>query len=154
MIRNAGYTLSAEEAAYLDADEEATDQFVRAMLTTELHAPTINEDYSRQVVLSELRRVAALDPNAVTVAAPATLAELNRLAVARRTAIRQTAQAWLDALAANDPNWVNRGSEAYGAARQAESSWYETMRQIFTSRPLVGGAAPQVAPTPNPPPGR
>src|SRR5689334_11770494 len=92
MIRNAGYTLSAEEADYLDADEQATDQFVRAMLTTELHAPTINDDYSRQVVLAELRRVAALDPNGVSVAAPATLAELNRLAVARRTAIRQTAQ--------------------------------------------------------------
>ena len=137
MLRNAGYTVSTDEAAYLDADEQATDQFVRAMLTTELHAPTINDDYSRQLVISELQRVAALDPGAVAVAAPAPLAELNRLAVARRTAIRDTAQRWLDGLSANDPNWVSRGSDAYGAARQAEVDWYAVMRQIFVGRPAA-----------------
>ena len=63
MLRNAGYTVSADEATYLDADEQATDQFVRAMLTTELHAPTINDDYSRQLVIAgqELLRIASVD---------------------------------------------------------------------------------------------
>jgi hypothetical protein len=139
MLRNAGYTVSADEATYLDADEQATDQFVRAMLTTELHAPTINDDYSRQLVIAELRRVAALDPGAVTVAAPGPLAELNRLAVVRRAAIRETAQKWLEGLSTNDPNWVARGSDAYGVARQAEVDWYAAMRQIFVGRPAAPG---------------
>jgi hypothetical protein len=140
MLRNAGYTVSADEATYLDADEQATDQFVRAMLTAELHAPTINDEYSRQLVLAELQRVAALDPGPVAVAVPGPLAELNRLAVARRAAIRDTAQRWLDGLNANDPTWVSRGSDAYGAARQAEADWYAAMRQVFLGRPA---ASPQ-----------
>ena len=137
MLRNAGYTVSADEAAYLDADEQATDQFVRAMLTTELHAPTITDDYSRQIVLAELQRVAALDPGAVAVAAPGPLAELNRIAVLRRTAIRDTARRWLEGLNANDPSWVARGSDAYGLARQAEADWYAAMRQVFVGRPAT-----------------
>jgi hypothetical protein len=142
MIRNAGYPISAEEAAYLDADEEATDQFVRAMLTAELQAPTINDEFSRQTVLAELQRVAALDPGAVSMPAPAALAELNRLAVTRRTAMRQTAQQWLEGLNANDPNWVARGSEAYGAARLAENDWYNLIRQIITARPQSAPPSP------------
>jgi hypothetical protein len=138
MIRNAGYSVSAEEAAYLDADEQLTDQFVRAMLTAELHAATINDDYSRQLVLAELRRVVALDPAAGTPPAPPTLAELNRVSLARRTAIRQTARQWIEGLNANDPNWGARGSDAYGAARVAESDWYNLLRQIFTARPPAG----------------
>jgi len=138
MIRNAGYQISDEEAAYLDADEQATDQFVRAMLTTELQAPTINDDYSRQTVIAELQRVAALDPAAVSTPPPPTLTELNRIAVTRRTAMRDTAQQWLAGLNANDPNWVARGSDAYGAARSAENEWYTLLRQIFTTRALVG----------------
>ncbi|HLH26504.1 MAG TPA: hypothetical protein VK066_28620 [Chloroflexota bacterium] len=142
-IRAAGYNVTDQEAAYLDADAQFTDQFVAPMLTVELHAPYINDDFSRQVVLAELQQVANLDPNGNTVQPPPTLVDLDRIQVARRTAIRQAAQQWLAALQANDPNWVMAGSDAYGAARQSESDWYAALRQRLAGAPA---GAPATAP--------
>jgi hypothetical protein len=133
-LRAAGFTISGDEAAYLDADEQLTDQFVAPMLTVELHAPYVNDEFSRQVVLVQLRQVAALDPNGANLQAPPTLAELQRIAVARRTALRQAAQQWLAALQANDPNWVMAGADAYGAARQGEVDWYAALRQRLSGQ--------------------
>ncbi len=138
-LRNAGYTLTAEEAAYLDADEEVTEQFLTPLLTVELHAPYVQDEYSRQIVLAELRRLAALDPTATPVAPTPTLAELHRLALARRTSLQEAARQWLEGLEANDPAWVARGAEAYGRARQAEADWYALLRQRLSAS---GPAAP------------
>jgi hypothetical protein len=132
-LRNAGYTLTAEEAAYLDADEGVTEQFLTPLLTIELHAPYVQDEYSRQIVLAELRRLAALDPTATPVAPPPTLAELHRLALARRTSLQEAARQWLEGLEANDPAWVARGAEAYGRARQAEADWYALLRQRLSA---------------------
>jgi len=134
MLRNAGYTISADEGAFLDADERLTDQFVTPVLTVELQAPFANDEFSRQVILSELRKVVALDPAAST-APPAALSELARISVVRRSAIRQAAQGWLAGLEANDPSWVTRGSDAYGTARQAEVDWYAALRQRLGGAP-------------------
>jgi hypothetical protein len=144
LLRNAGYTITEEEARYLDADEQLTDRFVAPILTVEMHAQTINDEFSRQVVLNQLRQVTSLDPTANSVAAPASLAELHRIAVARRTALRDAAQQWLAGLEASDPQWVARGVEPYGAARQGEADWLTALRQRLTAQP--GGAAPGGAP--------
>ncbi len=136
MLRNAGYVLTAEEAAYLDADEQHTERFVTPLLNVELHAPYINDEFSRQIVLHQLRAITTLDPAGTGVAPPASLAELDRVAVARRAALRQAAEQWLAGLEANDPNWVMRGAEAYGTAQQREADWYAALRQHLT-----GGAA-------------
>ena len=135
MLRNAGYAVSPEEATYLDADEQVMERFVTPLLTIELHAAFVNDDYSRQIVLAELRRIVALDPAATTVSPPPSLAELHRLALARRTAIRQAAQQWLEGLEASDPAWVTRGAESYGTARQAEADWYAALRQRLSGAP-------------------
>jgi hypothetical protein len=137
-IRAAGFNVTDQEAAYLDADAQFTDQFVAPMLTVELHAPYVSDDFSRQVVLSQLQQVANLDPNGNTVAAPPSLAELERIQAARRGAIRQAAQQWLAALQANDPNWVTAGADAYGSARQGEADWYAALRQRLAAAPAGG----------------
>ena len=137
MLRNAGYTLTDDEARYLDADEQVTDRFVAPILTVELHAQFVNDEFSRQVVLNQLRQLTALDPAATTVAPPASLAELHRVAVARRMALRSAAQQWLAGLEANDPTWVTRGAEAYGAARQGEADWFATLRQRLIGAPAA-----------------
>jgi hypothetical protein len=134
MLRNAGYNLSADEGTFLDADERLTDQFVTPVLTVELQAPFANDEFSRQVILAELRKVVALDPGAAA-PAPASLSEVARISVLRRTAIRQAAQGWLAGLEANDPSWVVRGSDAYGTARQAEVDWYAALRQRLGGTP-------------------
>ena len=137
-VRNAGYNLTDAEAAYLDADAQYTDQFVAPIMTVELHAPYASDEFSRQVILNELQRVAALDPTGNSVQPPLTMAELERIAVARRAALRQAAQQWLAALQGNDPNWVMAGSESYGAARQSEVDWYAALRQRLTGATAVG----------------
>jgi hypothetical protein len=137
-IRAAGYNVTDEEAAYLDADAQFTDQFVAPMLTVELHAPYASDEFSRQVILNQLQQVANLDPNGNSVQPPASLAELQRIQAARRAAIRQAAQQWLAALQANDPNWVMAGAEAYGAARQGEADWYAALRQRLAGSPASG----------------
>jgi hypothetical protein len=137
MLRNAGYTLTDDEARYLDADEQLTDRFVAPILTVELHAQFVNDEFSRQVVLNQLRQLTALDPSTVTVAPPASLAELHRISVARRTALRNAAQQWLAGLEANDANWVTRGVEAYGAARQGEADWFAALRLRLVGAPAA-----------------
>jgi hypothetical protein len=137
-IRAAGFNVSDEEAAYLDADAQLTDQFIAPMLTVELHAATISDEFSRQVILAQLQQVTRLDPNASSVQVPASLAELQRIQVARRTSIRQAAQQWLTAVQANDPNWVTAGADAYGAARQGEVDWYAALRQRLAGPSATG----------------
>lgn len=137
-IRAAGFNVTDPEAAYLDADAQFTDQFVAPMLTVELHAPYVSDDFSRQVILAQLQQVVNLNPNGNTVPPPASLAELERIQAARRASIRQASQQWLGALQANDPNWVLAGSDAYGAARQAEADWYAALRQRLAG-PSAGG---------------
>ena len=134
MLRNAGYTISADEGTFLDADERLTDQFVTPVLTVELQAPFANDEFSRQVIMSELRKIVALDPGAAGTA-PASLSEVARLSVVRRSAIRQAAQGWLTGLESNDPSWVVRGSDAYTTARQAEADWYSALRQRLGGSP-------------------
>ena len=128
MLRNAGYTLTPEEAAYLDADEQAGEAFMTGIMTVDLLAAYSTDEAAREIILRELRRVASLDP-AGPATPPPSLSELHRLGVARRTAVRDAAQRWLEGLEAGDPAWVNRGAQAYGTARQAEADWYAALRQ-------------------------
>lgn len=137
-VRSAGFNITDPEAAYLDADAQFTDQFVTPILTVELHAPTAHDEFSRQVILTQLQQVAGLDPNGNSVQPPLTMAELQRIAVARRAAIRQAAQQWLGALQANDPNWVQAGADSYATARQGEVDWYAALRQRLAGSAAAG----------------
>jgi hypothetical protein len=130
MIRNAGHTLSNEVAAYLDADAAHTEKFVQPVLTVDLFAASLVDERSRQIVLTALRQVVALDPGTVSPPPPG-LADLDRLAVARRTAAQQAARNWIQGLDGNDPGWLFRGSEALGLANQAEGEWYVLLNQFL-----------------------
>ena len=138
MIRNAGYNLTNEEAAYLDADERVMERFLTALLAVDYQSNLVNEPAIRQVVLEQLRQLVSLNAAETPVAPPASMEALHRVAQARRTATQQAARAWLEGLEANDPNWVLRGSDAYGRARQGEADWYSALRE----RLLAQGAAP------------
>ena len=138
MIRNAGYNLTNEEAAYLDSDERVMERFLTALLAVDYQSNLVNEPAIRQVVLEQLRQLVALNAAETPVAPPASMEALHRVAQARRTATQQAARAWLEGLEANDPNWVLRGSDAYGRARQGEADWYSALRE----RLLAQGAAP------------
>jgi hypothetical protein len=132
MLRQAGHRIANEEAAYLDADAELTDQFVRPVLTVDLFAASVVDDRSRELVLTALRQIVAMDPSARRVAPPPTLQELDRLALARRTAAQQAARRWIEGLEANDPAWLARGTEALGAANRAEAEWYVALQQYLS----------------------
>ncbi|MBX5491091.1 MAG: hypothetical protein IRZ14_08020 [Chloroflexi bacterium] len=152
VIRNAGYSLTPEEAAYLDADEQLTDRFVNAVITADLAVDTVNEPAVRQLLMDQLREVTQLDPASLSVQPPPSLQPLHQLGQLRREALQRTARAWLTGLEENDPFWINRGMDAYTQARQAEADWYAALRQRLIATAAAPAAAPGQTPTPRPGP--
>lgn len=141
IIRSAGYSLTPEEAAYLDADEQLTERFVNAIITADLAVSMVNEPAVRQLLIDQLRAVTRLDP-ALGMQPPPSLQMLHQVGQLRREALQRTARAWLEGLEANDPFWINRGMEPYAQARQAEADWYTMLRQ----RLIASASAPTTAP--------
>ncbi len=150
VIRNAGYSLTPEEAAYLDADERLTERFVNAVITADLAVDMVNDPQVRQVLMDQLRAVTQLDPAALDVPPPPSLQALHQVGQLRREALQRTARAWLEGLEANDPVWINRGMDAYAQARQAEADWYTMLRQRLLSSANVPATPPAQVPTATP----
>jgi hypothetical protein len=129
IIRQAGYTLTDEEAAYLDADQAFGQQYSTALLqVVALGGPNAGlPDSAVQPALEAvLQRLVALDP-AASPEAPASLQPLRALAVEQREAARRAAVAWLDALQAGDPNWWQAGASDFAATNLALQNWQQEL---------------------------
>jgi hypothetical protein len=130
LIRDAGYTLTDAEVAYLDADEQVQVQYVIPIVrVVTLLGPAesgLPDASVLPAVEAELQQVAALDPGA-SPQAPDSLARLRELAVGHRTAVRQAAVAWLAGLQAGDAEWRQRGADAFGTAQQSLGEWQQEL---------------------------
>jgi len=132
IIRQAGYTLSDAEAAYLDAEQRVQGQYLTPLFQVVTLAGTegIPSDATRANILTELQKVTSLDPNAAP-EAPASLQRLRELAIEQRGAIRAVAQQWLNALQAGDPDWRTRGASDFMAAQQSLSDWQQELASRY-----------------------
>ncbi|HLH26468.1 MAG TPA: hypothetical protein VK066_28440 [Chloroflexota bacterium] len=129
LIRQAGYTLTDAEAAYLDADQPIGQQWSTALMqVVALGGPNAGlPDSTMQPALEAvLQRLIALDPEAAP-EAPPSLQPLRSLAVQQREATQRAAKAWLAALQAGDPNWWQAGAADLTLANQALQSWQQEM---------------------------
>ena len=132
VIRQAGYSLSDAEAAYLDADQQVQVQYAAPLYeVVRLAGPDagLPDAATQASIAAELQRLLALDPNAAP-QAPASLQRLRELAVQSRAALQRAAASWLDGLQAADPDWRLRGAEEFAAAQQILAQWL----QEFVSR--------------------
>jgi hypothetical protein len=132
LIRQAGYTLTDAEAAYLDADQQIGQQYSTALLqVVALGGPNagLPDSAIQPALVAVLQRLLALDP-AATPEAPASLETLRSMAVEQRQATQRAASAWLAALQAGDPNWWQAGADDFAAANQALQNW----QQEFAAR--------------------
>jgi len=133
-LQQAGFSLDAAEAAYLDADQDVQIQYVGPLFTVfNLAGPEggLPDSATREQIVAALQKVIALDPTAAP-QAPPTLARLRELAVEQRTALRRAASGWLSALQAGDEDWRQRGADDFVAAQQSLGAWNQEM---FTRYP-------------------
>jgi hypothetical protein len=133
-LQQAGFSLSAAEAAYLDADQQTQVQWVTPLFEVfSLAGPegALPDDATQARVVAELQKIVALDPSA-SPEAPPTLQRLRELAVEQRVALRRAAQSWLSALQAGDAEWRLRGADDFVAAQQSLAAWNQEM---FTRYP-------------------
>src|SRR5262249_639655 len=118
IIRQAGYTLTDAEASYLDGEQQLQSQYVLPLtqvMTLAGAGSGVPEGATREVMVGELQRLTAMDPNA-SPSAPESLQALRELAVRQRAAIRRAASLWLEGLQAGDPEWRARGGDAFAEA--------------------------------------
>jgi len=133
IIRQAGYSLTDAEAAYLDGEQQLQGQYVRPLLQIVTLAGSesgVPEGATQVVIVEELQRLVTLDPNA-SPGAPESLQPMRELAVRQRAAIRQAAALWLEALQAGDPEWRVRGGEAFAEAQQSLLNWQQELSSRY-----------------------
>jgi hypothetical protein len=133
-LQQAGFSLEAAEAAYLDADQNVQFQYVGPLFEVfGLAGPEagLPDSATQERIVAALQKVTALDPNAAP-QAPPSLARLRELAVEQRAALRRAAASWLSALQAGDEDWRQRGAEDFVAAQQSLGAWNQEM---FTRYP-------------------
>jgi len=129
IIRQAGYSLTDAEAAYLDGEQQLQALYVRALaqiVTLAGSESGVPQGATREVIVGELQRLVALDPNAAP-SAPDSLQPLRELALRQRAAIRQAASLWLEGLQAGDPDWRARGGDAFAEAQQSLLNWQQEL---------------------------
>ncbi|HLI28788.1 MAG TPA: hypothetical protein VKZ60_17115 [Chloroflexota bacterium] len=129
VIRQAGYSLTDAEAAYLDAEQQLQFEWVAPLWQVVTLAGTESglPDASTQAAIrAELEKLLAMDPTAGP-AAPPQYQRLRELAVAQRQALQRAARAWLAALQAGDPDWRQRGADDAQAAQRALEEWAAEM---------------------------
>lgn len=128
-LRSNGYNISDAESQFLDADEQIQAVFTQTLVNVDLlsraEAAMRNDDW-RQALVGELRRLVNMDPNAAPVA-PASLQRLRDLGVDQRLHMWRAARAWLDAVEAGDPEWLQRGSEEFRYGMAGMSSWQQEL---------------------------
>ena len=134
IIRQAGYTLTDAEAAYLDAEQQLQAQYLAPMLQVMTLAggpeAGVPGDATQASIVAELQKVLALDPNAAS-EAPGALQRLRELAVLQRVGLRRVAQQWLEALQAGDPDWRTRGADDFMAAQQSLAEWQQELASRY-----------------------
>jgi hypothetical protein len=129
LLRAVGYDLSAAETAFFDADEQVQAAFAQSLAYVELLSavdPAQRNDEWRQELVATLTRIVSLDPTA-SPQAPAHLERLRELAIAQRTHFWRAARQWLDAVQADDPDWVQRGVDEYRAGLQQMANWHQEL---------------------------
>jgi hypothetical protein len=131
-----GHPVSPAEAVYLDADEQVTEQYVRLLVVVqELSRMPPSTEGWRPALLANLQAMAALDPAKAPVAPPAELDAVHAEAVAYRGHLGRAAGAWQAALRADDPAWLQRGTDEYAAAEAARLAWYQALWVYYTGEP-------------------
>jgi hypothetical protein len=133
-LQQAGFSLDAAEATFLDADQDVQIQFVGPLFEVFSLAggeSGLPDSATQAQIVAALQKVIALDPNAAPQAPPA-LARLRELAVEQRSALRRAATGWLSALQAGDEEWRQRGADDFVAAQQSLGAWNQEM---FTRYP-------------------
>jgi hypothetical protein len=129
VIRQAGYSLSDAEAAYLDAEEQMQAQYAAPLfqvLTLAGPATGLPDAATQASIVAELQQLLALDPNAAPQAPPA-LQRIRELAFQHRAALQRAAALWLAALQAGDADWRLRGAEEFAAAQESLAGWIQEM---------------------------
>jgi hypothetical protein len=132
-LRANGYTVSDPEAQYLDADEQFQLTYAQGLWNVHLLSlvePEQRNDEWRQTLVTELNRLLAADPSAAP-QAPASLQRHRELGMAQRSQVREAARQWLAAVQAGDPEWLERGGDAYRAALQGLENWQQELLVRF-----------------------
>ncbi len=134
-----GHTVAPDEAAYLDADEQVTEDFVRLLAYVQMMmtVPPSTEGW-RESLGNFLEAMVVLDPERTPVPPPESLAEVHADAVAYRAHLSSAALEWLHGVEASDPAWMQRGMDEYGAAEQARLAWYKALYERYTGEPAPG----------------
>lgn len=136
-LRSQGYSLSDAEVAFLDADEQIQAAYVQALISIDLlsqvDAERRNDDW-RQAVQTELQRILAQDPAAAP-SAPQSLQHFRELAIAFRRDVAAAATKWLEALQANDPEWLQRGLADYSSARRRLADMQQELYTLYPPPP-------------------
>jgi hypothetical protein len=124
-VRDQGHTLTADEAAFFDADEVIQAVYTQALVNIELlaRAETVpqTEEWA-QSVARNLELLMALDPTAAP-PAPPSLQRLRELAVEQRQHYRAAATQWWQAFQADARDWRERGMAEQGAGLQVLYAW-------------------------------
>ncbi len=133
IIRQAGYSLTDAEAAYLDADQQVGQQFATTLLQVmALAGPNGSQldAASQGAVIAALQKIIALNPS-TTPSAPPSLQHLQELAVQQRQATQRAAADWLAALQAGDPNWWQAGADDFATAAQGLQDWKAELQALY-----------------------
>jgi hypothetical protein len=134
-----GHSVASAEAAYLDADEQVTDEFVRLLAYVQMvmSVPATTDGWQDSMVRL-LEPMVVLDPERAPVPPPDSLAAVHAASVGYRSHLSAAALQWLGGVEANDPAWLQRGLEEYGAAERARLAWHKALYEYYTGEPAPG----------------
>lgn len=134
-----GYDVAAPEAAYLDADEQVTEAYLRPLTMVQvLMATPPSRPCWAEVMTLYLEMLERLDPAWAPVPPPADLQGVHAAAVAYRAHLGAAARAWLGGVRADDPAWLTRGQADYAAAERARRAWYAALWEHYAGEPPPG----------------
>jgi len=142
-LRANGYNVTDAESQFLDADEQIQAIYTQTLVNIDLLArveAALRGDEWRQALAGELTRIVNMDPNGAP-AAPPSLQRLRDLGIDQRTHMWRAARAWLDAVQAGDPEWLQRGGEEYRSGMAGMSSWQQELVSRYPppqAEPRVG----------------
>jgi hypothetical protein len=128
-LRSQGFSVTDEEVAFLDADEQSQASFAQALVNVQMLAaidPAARPAGWRDALVGELNRLISLNPEQ-TPPAPTRLQRLRELGVAQRAHLVAAVRQWLRALEAGNEEWWLQGSTDMEAAREAMANWQQEL---------------------------